>query len=354
MTDEPTCPIRDTKLDLLRGIGLLCIILAHVGPWGFISQLRNFDVPLMVLVSGAAFSLPREQNEQYGQYLYSRFVRLIIPTWAFLSLFFVIVFIASFISNSPYPFSAQKMLSSFTLTNWDGIGFVWIIRVFFLVALIAPYAKKVLTSNRQALLGLLFGFIYIVYEVLAHYFFLGKTTTGVVDAIFKEYVFYVIPYGIIFVIGILMQQLSLIRRLKASVLLLLVFSCICLWLHITTGNFVFSELYKYPPKIYYLSYAVGVSLLLSWLVELLHIDSMLLGRILAWIGCRTLWTYLWHILILYFLKLINFSYNFVIKFFMVAIIAIFITVVQERIVKYIISHDGAYNKRKLIEKVFIG
>lgn len=39
-------------IDFLKMLGLLCIMLAHVNPPQIIMQLRNFDVPFMVILSG--------------------------------------------------------------------------------------------------------------------------------------------------------------------------------------------------------------------------------------------------------------------------------------------------------------
>ncbi|SFK21637.1 hypothetical protein SAMN04488079_106193 [Methylophaga sulfidovorans] len=47
--------MRDHRIDLLRFIGLSMIIFAHVGPPSILFQLRNFDVPLMVLISGMSY-----------------------------------------------------------------------------------------------------------------------------------------------------------------------------------------------------------------------------------------------------------------------------------------------------------
>ena len=131
MANEQHHSHRDTRLDILRGVGLLCIILAHVGPPVLVMQLRNFDVPLMVLVSGASFSLSRTQKQDYNRYLYSRFLRLVIPTWLFLAFFFGVTFFASFLANRQFPFSVEEVLSSFALMS--GIGYVWVIRVLFMI-----------------------------------------------------------------------------------------------------------------------------------------------------------------------------------------------------------------------------
>lgn len=72
---------RNYVLDVLKVIALLGIILAHVNPGGLVFQLRNFDVPLMIIIS-VCLSLKtiNRENFKYGKYIYSRVRRLIIPT----------------------------------------------------------------------------------------------------------------------------------------------------------------------------------------------------------------------------------------------------------------------------------
>lgn len=48
---------RDNSYDVLRWIALTGIILVHSKPTVFWEQIRNFDVPLMVLVSAVCFKL---------------------------------------------------------------------------------------------------------------------------------------------------------------------------------------------------------------------------------------------------------------------------------------------------------
>jgi len=350
MTTEKHHLDRDPRLDILRGIGLLCIILAHVGPPSSIFQLRNFDVPLMVLVSGASFSLSRAQNGKYGQYLFSRFVRLVIPTWIFLAIFFGGTRLWSFIVSCQYPFSMQKIISSFALLN--GIGYVWVIRVFFLVALIAPLAKTVLSSNRRTLLWLSLIIIYIVYEFSFSYF--PWSNFRWVDVLFKEYIFYVVPYGLLMVIGMTLHQYGPKKQLAGAIILLFIFVCMAKWRHISTGGFVPSQHYKYPPTLYYLSYAVGMSLLLSSMVEMLNIGSLFIGSILAWIGQRTMWIYLWHIFILYVLSWGHIKFNFIIMFPVVSAAAISIVVIQGLILKLILSKFINDGSRKRVTMIFSG
>lgn len=342
---------RDPKLDILRGVGLLCIILAHVGPPSFIFQLRNFDVPLMIMVSGASFSLSRAQYGQYSRYLFSRFMRLVIPAWFFLTFFFgITLIIASFAGNRPYQFSNEEILSSFALL--DGIGYVWIIRVFFLIALIAPLAKTFMSNNPTNSTWLSLVILYLVYEFSVYFF--PWANVRWLDVLFKEFIFYIIPYGILMFIGMMQHQVQPKKRAIGAVILLFVFACMFQWFHLTTGGFVSSQQYKYPPTFYYLSYAVGMSLLFSWIVEMLYIESLFIGRILAWIGQRTMWTYLWHILILNLLGWIHFKFNFVIMFLVVSSIAVFIVVIQGVVLKLILSKMVNDERKKQMVIIFSG
>ena len=75
---------RDKTIDLFRVIWLLAIILAHVSAPAVIFQLRNFDVVLMVLLTGVSYELSTSKPKtlhQYLSYVYRRFKRLIIPTY---------------------------------------------------------------------------------------------------------------------------------------------------------------------------------------------------------------------------------------------------------------------------------
>ena len=42
---------RRTDVDIIKVVGLLCIILAHTNPPSVLFQFRNFDVVLMIMVS---------------------------------------------------------------------------------------------------------------------------------------------------------------------------------------------------------------------------------------------------------------------------------------------------------------
>lgn len=68
---------RDESIDLLRFVGLSLIILAHVSPPEVLFNLRCFDVPLMLFVSGLTYA--GRSVDTGWRFLVHRFMRLIIP-----------------------------------------------------------------------------------------------------------------------------------------------------------------------------------------------------------------------------------------------------------------------------------
>lgn len=69
---------RDIKIDFIRFIGISLIILAHASPPNWLFQLRNFDVPLMVVLSGYLYSMKSKKSNQLNlQYIIKRFKRLV-------------------------------------------------------------------------------------------------------------------------------------------------------------------------------------------------------------------------------------------------------------------------------------
>lgn len=144
---------RSLDIDALRFIGISLIILAHVlGSDSLLFQIRSFDVPLMVFVSGLCSA--DKEIPDYGKYIGHRFLRLWIPVCLFYSVYFLVLFILSR-WNTGFTFpSFRELVRTFCCLE----GYGWIIRVFFLIALVAPvlirFEKK--ARNSFAYLGFIF------------------------------------------------------------------------------------------------------------------------------------------------------------------------------------------------------
>ena len=89
---------RDRSTDLLRTFGLLLVMLAHTAPPPLLFELRNFDIVLLVAVSGIAFSISRTPK-RFWPYASARFKRLILPVWLFLTVLFAAIWLTGFGDN---------------------------------------------------------------------------------------------------------------------------------------------------------------------------------------------------------------------------------------------------------------
>ncbi|MBP3536113.1 MAG: acyltransferase family protein [Muribaculaceae bacterium] len=136
---------RDNSIDILRAISMILIVLAHVNAPYVITQLRSFDVPLIVMVSGFCYT---GCKKGYGQYVIKRLKRIYYPVFKFL-LIFLGPFIALKLLGYNIPWNWNQIFGSFLLLDEPSIGFVWIMRVFLLMALIAPVTSLIVRKFKQ-------------------------------------------------------------------------------------------------------------------------------------------------------------------------------------------------------------
>ena len=337
--------MRDDRIDILRFIGLSMIILAHVDPPALLFQLRNFDVPLMILVSAMSFSLSHKVNEPYPDYVWKRIKRLVFPVWIFLTGYFLTLY-AFNPQNDDLDFNT--ILTSYTLL--EGIGYVWVIRVFLLVALVSPLLftwHKNTQKNSKYFATLVL--IFLAYELL-RYFSLPYIQTGAGEII-SSVALYLIPYGIIFALGLRITQLntSQLNTIAFASLATFIFACIALFLF--NGEFISTQSLKYPPSIYYFSYALFISSLL-WLNSQ-HIDHVIerlkIKDFVLFTARNSIWVYLWHIPLV---KTIH--THFLLKYFIAFGVAAAVTYVQVSIVSHLLNRIQSAGLRKNIKMLFTG
>lgn len=310
--------MRDEKVDLLRFVGLAMVILAHVEPPAWLFQLRNFDVPLMVLLSGISFGLSW-RGESYGAYVWKRVKRLVFPVWIFLTAYFVFVGLTGLLIQVP---DTETLISSYLLRS--GIGYVWIIRIFLLVALIAPFILQFSrrTPGQGAYFLTLAG-VYLAYEGLV--VMLQPPLHGLAGELFEEMFLYLVPFAGLFALGLRFDTLD--RRQTAMLAggALGLFAVIGAGLYVTEGRLVPTQESKYPPTIYYLSYALGVSSLL-WLqserlLAVLKVTPFYAAVI--FVAQNSIWAYLWHIPLVEAVRV-----NFYLKYPLVFVLAAALTYLQ--------------------------
>lgn len=314
---------RDRKIDILRFIAIFCIILAHSQPPELIFQLRNFDVTLMVFLSGISFYLSnRDRKINFTQYAAKRFKRLIIPTWGFLTLFFIFFYLLSKLFANDYYFTIKDIFMSYSMIS--GIGYVWIMRVFFVVAIICPlilgFSNRI--KNNLIYFSTLI-FVYIVYSLLLHF---NSSLQGIIGTLFNTIILQSIGYSLIAAFGIRFLTMSK-RYITYSCLL---FFSIFILLMVSNG-FRPTQDFKYPPTLYYFSYGLFISLFLYLLLkESSFIYKVLYNRQIFFLAENSLVLYFWHIIPVYLLEIFNdylavISLNFITRFLFIIFIAIPLT-----------------------------
>ncbi|MGF1541017.1 MAG: acyltransferase family protein [Pleurocapsa sp.] len=345
---------RDLRLDILKCLGILSVILAHVAPHkSLLFQLRNFDVPMMVIVSGILFQGMSKKKYSYGQYLLKRILRLIAPVWIFLLLFFGITWLVSWWQNKSYPFAIAVVIRSFFLTN--GINYLWIIKVFVLIAIASPillHIRNKISKNSSFLICL--AIIYAVYELLL--FLVEKYLTNValpkslellVFYLVINVLFYVLPYSCVFGIGLAIKEMKPNQILWLALGLFSIFVTLAFYYYQQNGFFIPTQRYKLLPRLYYISYGVSMSLFVYLGVGKLYknftflFKSSLLSQIIIFISSSSLWIFLWHIVFLNCLDLwVSLFPNlrhYSIKYLVVLFLSIGVTWIQKELVRTIIE-----------------
>ncbi len=302
----------------------------------------------MVLLAGISFSQYSSKNySQYYKYLYSRFMRLIVPTWIFLVFYNYINYLLS--GETP---SLYNLLLQFSLIGGSDIG-IWIIRILYSMAIIAPLLLKInnkIGSNKSFYMMTIL--IYLTYEVLLY-----NSKQFLPGNIFKTTelaMFFTVSYGLIFLYGVRLSSLNKRAIQSHLFLFLIIFISYLVIIFIQNDKFIPTQKFKYPPQIYYLSYALFISITLYYITKF---NKIIIEKfnLFQFIGRSTLWIYLWH---WFFIKLYDYykiDFNFLLEYILIYSATIMLVYIQTKFIFLVASNTTLQKKQsKLIIKVFTG
>jgi len=339
---------RNLNLDLLRLLGILVIILAHSSPPDWLFQLRNFGTPILIVVSALSYSYIYSQRQlDILPFYKKRLIRLTLPAWIFLSLFFCFFLFASITLGKKYPFTVNEIISSYSF--YTGIGFVWIFKVYIILALITPVAltfNRRINSNRFYFSLLVVA--YILYEIVLNY------SHQLIPDDFLEFfdtvAFVIFPYSILYLYGFRLSSISDKQLLRIIFTSLAIFVCLMAYKYSEYGAFIPTQKYKYPPTIYYLSYAFFALNLVYFYIKKLKITNAHASNIIVWLSKNTLWIYLWHIMAYYIWQFLSYNLNenfllFLIKTAYLLGFGIAVTWIQRKLVVKFVPQDHILGKK---------
>ena len=306
-------------IDYLKFLCLCCLIIAHTSNNVLVLQIRTFDVNLLVILSAILASNSEILNN--FQYYKKRFLRLVIPTWIFITIYLIINYFVNF-----QDYSSTNILRSYLLQD-NSIGYVWIIYVYLICAIVTPFIKNYSYKNKYILSGILLILYVIFYNCFDNYYFM-------------IFILYPIIYSLITFVGINYEKLKKSYRIIFIATCLTVFLTLFIRYYILNGDFALLNKFKYPPKIYYISYTLGISFLL---IEIFKKIKFKYNRIISFVSKNSLWIYLWHILSIQIVSKMMIENN-VLKFIFVFVITIIIVFIQQMIILFL-------EKRGLTKKI---
>lgn len=307
-------------IDYLKVLGLLLVILAHVSCPTYLMQLRSFDVPLLVFISGFLASKSFSDRNIKGYY-WRRIKRLAFPAWIFLAFFFVV---QGMVYAKP---SAVEIIKGFTFQrDSQMVGMLWVIWVYFVCSLMIPLVNKIGFGSRRLLC--VWGVI-IIFELLC------ATTNLHENRALYISLFTMVPWGCVTYIGFYYDKFSNVQKRMLLLASLCSFVITAGWLFFKCGHFVPTNDYKYPARLYYLSYAFVFIVILFEVMSRVNIQK---NSVITFISQSSLWIYLWHILFLYAVKLfITNDRLWIVQYVAIVLLSVFVTFIQNAIIARILK-----------------
>lgn len=294
-------------------IGLICLISVHTSPPDWIKEFRSFDVPLMVFISAMCFKMP---YGGYVDYIIKRFKRIYIPVLVFLTIFFSFFCVIYKLVGKPY-FDISQVAGSYLLLNRPSIGYVWIMRVFLICAVLLPLLKRYLYKINTSKFIILITIILIVQELLVS--LNPYIKNPFFNMLYSSLVPYTVGYTPFLILGLNIRQFSLKSR-WILILSIIFFTVFILWIN-KTSRFYPSH-YKYPPTGIFITYGLIGCILLYMSKPLISL-KITGSRIVMYFGKNSMWLYLWHIFVLQFANTIKGNELFLVRFLVVICASVF-------------------------------
>lgn len=167
----------------------------------------------------------------------------------------------------------------------------------------------------------------IGYEILCYHGIISKF-------VFLDYTIgYMIPYGFAYLLG--GRCANRLQKNENKWIIILsgaVFVLLSVMLFVHSGKFVDISEYKYPPRMYYLSYGLFMAFVIISLLRKYETKIPLCGLI-TFISSNSLWLYLWHIFVIKIQRSLIPGINWFCQYVIIVFISLGITYIQMLVIK---------------------
>ncbi len=280
--DLVTMKNRDETIDILRVLGTLLVILAHVTPPKIVSEIRTFDVTMLVFISGMSLEYSKVTN--YWTYIKRRFQKLCLPTYLTISIVLILLYIGGKVLNT-HLLTTSYVMHSFLLIDRNSIGFVWIVKVYIFIAVLTPVIKNLVKLVRNTVIFYVIGFGSIAFATLIMKIMPYNVIT-------HEYLFYIVQYAMIAAMGLKFVQSNRCEQVNSLVVCIVSFA-IC---QLRYESFC-PSVGKYPPQFYYLSYGLMSTVFLYLSLNKIgtRIRNKRGAKVISWMSANSFNIYICHI-----------------------------------------------------------
>ena len=271
---------------------MLIIFTAHGGAPGWVVQPIGFGVVLLIVTSGMSHRLLLDRKQpRIVPFLRQRLTRIVVPVWLFLALYLPVTWAVCALLGEPFPWSREVLLETAVLG--DGFGYVWIFRIYALLALatmpILALSRRVRSLPLWGLgvAGVLLGMEVVSPRVLA------KDLSPEALEWMRLVVLAAPAYTAVFALGLRLHEASNRQLLAGASIALAAVLANMLPEVLGEGPFTGPRAHKYPPRLYYVAYGLFGTLSLALVRQ--PLARRVPREATVWFSRNTLWVYLWHI-----------------------------------------------------------
>ena len=258
-------PSRSHHIDVLRAIATVMIVVTHVLQYHlhnflttFVWNYIHFAVVLFVFCSVSVLLPSVERMEMNASSLFAwckkRFWRLIKPFYVYIAAHaLLILLLPSIFNGNGLKLTPTFLLDSITLSG--GINFNWLVLLFIEIALVFPLIYKVSQKKNWS----------IGWGIASFCFIVATLFMPELRSIYRPIM--IIGWSLIVLLSILVVQ----SKIKAFHVFLGAFAVFSLLLLVPDSFLAGANLssrlidHKYPPDVYYLSYATMMSMAVFFL-----------------------------------------------------------------------------------------
>lgn len=314
---------RNAYIDFLRSLGLICLIVVHTYPPVWLKVFRSFDVPLMVFVSALCF-YPSSMG--LVKYIIKRVKRIYVPVALFLTLYFLTFSIVFLLFGKP-ELKMDNIVGSYLLLNKPSIGYVWIMRVFLMIAVVMPITYRFVHRLSFSGVLLILGLLFSLSECMA-YFLEGES--GIFGYIFEASIPYLIGYLMFVCLAFKAKEFS---KRQLWIIFLMASTVTVLLTFFNGQNTFLPSQYKYPPSNIFLTYGLALCALL-WIARPIIPEKIVSSKICLFLSGNSMWLYLWHIVGIQLVSPLGNSVAlWSVRFLIVSAVAVILTIVYKKVIQ---------------------